>query len=85
MSRLYAILLRAPVPEFKALVKGDRGLFVYRSGDGIGPSGVRWRGLGGLGFDPESEVFGEPARSGNRQRLFRRVARRIQAVPRRPL
>jgi hypothetical protein len=52
------ILAFEPVPigEFKALVKGDGGLIVYRPGGGIAPVTVPWRGFGALGFDPESGV-----------------------------
>jgi len=45
-----------PYREFKALVKGDGGLVVYRLGGQTAPSGVPWRGLGALGFDPENGV-----------------------------
>ncbi len=36
--------------QFKALVKGDGGLIVYRLGGGIAPVTVPWRGFGALGF-----------------------------------
>lgn len=53
-SRLYAILFCAPVPEFKALVKGDGGLVVYGPSRAFGRVATLRRGFGVLGFDPRA-------------------------------